>query len=206
MAHVRFVTLRFSGCLQVTFKGGVQQMHGFDNSAPLRPDFRVTITNSTAERVISVFGNASGNTITSIGFRTTTGRTYGPQGLGGGDSFQVDGLVLGFFGALDSGAISGLGVWYTPVDTSTPGDTMFKPALDMSPAYGNLVNVWTWDDTPDMGGAHPVSLPPVVGRGDCCGAKSGNEGVHHKSVGDMQEDGLGSACALSAGPLRRGTL
>ncbi len=131
-------------------------MHGTDNSAPLRPDYRVTIFNSTAERVISVFGSAAGNSITSIGFRTTKGTQYGPLGPGGGVPFQVDGLVLGFFGALDNGAISGIGVWFMPIDTSIAGDPLFLPSLEMSPAYGSLLNAWTWDDTPDLGGVHHI--------------------------------------------------
>ncbi len=125
-------------------------MHGTDNNSPLRTDGRVSITNSTAERVIRVFGTAIGSSITSIGFNTTMGRTYGsPWGAGGGDPFSLDGQVLGFFGGMQDGNISGIGVWHTPDLTST-GPTN----LEMSRAYGNLVNVWAWDDTPDLGGAH----------------------------------------------------
>ncbi len=129
-------------------------MHGTDNSTPSRPDGRVTLTNSTAERVIRVLGTQIGSSITSIGFSTSRGRTFGPWGTGGGDPFSVDGQLLGFFGGLQDGNISGIGVWYTPDVTSTvPTNT------EMTPAYRNLVTVWTWDDTPDLGSAHILTSP-----------------------------------------------
>jgi hypothetical protein len=136
-------------------------MHGTDNEWPARPDWRVTITNSSTERFIGVFGTAVGSSITSIGFKTSRGTTHGPLGAGGGTTFSVDGQVLGFFGALKDGALSGIGVWYTPV---VPGVLLFPTNLEKTPAYGAVVNVWTWDDTPDMGGAaHPFSLPLLAG-------------------------------------------
>jgi hypothetical protein len=150
----QFLRIHWSCYLQITFKGATQQMHGTDNGFPARPDGRVTISNSTAERVIRVFGTQTGSTITSIGFSTTRGRTFGPWGTGGGDPFSVDGQLLGFFGGLQDGAVSGIGVWYTPDVASTVPTNM-----EMSPAYGNLVNVWTWDDTPDLGGAHIMTSP-----------------------------------------------
>jgi hypothetical protein len=124
-------------------------MHGSDLDNPLRPTGRTSNLNATAEQVTSVFGTASGSSITSIGFNTSRGRTFGgPWGAGGGEPFQVDGQVLGFFGALNNGAISGVGVWYTlAVASGVPA------SLAMSPAYGALRNVWTWDDRPDLGGA-----------------------------------------------------
>jgi hypothetical protein len=129
-------------------------MHGTDNNTPFRTDGRVTITNSTSERVIRVFGTQIGSSISSIGFSTSTGRTLGPWGSGGGDPFSVDGQLLGFYGGLQDGAVSGIGVWYTPDVTATVPTNM-----EMTPAYGNLVNVWTWDDTPDLGGEHPFISP-----------------------------------------------
>ncbi len=86
-----------------------------------------------------------------LGFKSSRGTTYGPFGAGGGTRFSVDGQVLGFFGALKDGALSGIVVWYTP---TVPGSLLFPTNLEMTPAYGAVVNVWTWDDTPDMGGAH----------------------------------------------------
>jgi hypothetical protein len=79
---------------------------------------------------------------------------------GDGGPFSVDGLVLGFVGALENGVLSGIGVWYLPVSTSPPGPIVLPVTfLEMSPAYGNLVNVWAWDDTPDWGGAHDLFSP-----------------------------------------------
>jgi hypothetical protein len=124
-------------------------MHGTNSLLGATPVY--TRLESDDERLVNVFGTSSGNSITSIGFRTTKGSILGPWGSGIGGSFSVDGLVLGFFGALQSGAISGLGVWYTPEITFT-----IPASLEMTPAYGNLVNVWTWDDTPDMSGAPPL--------------------------------------------------
>jgi hypothetical protein len=146
-------------CVQVTFKGGTQQMHGWDYGAFGRPDLRVTITNTSAEQIINVFGTATGSRVTSIGFKTSKGTTYVTMGPGEGSPFSVDGLVLGFVGALENGALSGIGVWYLPMSTSPPGPVALPvTSLEMSAAYGNLVNVWAWDDTPDWGGARPLFL------------------------------------------------
>jgi hypothetical protein len=73
------------------------------------------MVNISAEHIIRVFGTVSGNSITSIGFRSTKGFIYGPYGPGSGEPFTVDGLVLGFFGALNNRVLSGIGVWYTPM-------------------------------------------------------------------------------------------
>jgi hypothetical protein len=138
-------------------------MHGLDDGAPGRPELRVTIANTSAEQVIGVFGTATGSRVTSIGFRTSRGITIAPIGRGDGWSFSVDGLVVGFFGALESGSgvLSGVGVWYLPLTTMIPGAVPLpSTSLEMSPAYGNLWNVWTWDDTPDMGGAPVFSHLP----------------------------------------------
>jgi hypothetical protein len=135
-------------------------MHGTDNGVRTRPDISVNLPQDV--QVISVFGSANGSSVTSIGFNLSNGDAY-DFGPGDGDPFSVDGLFLGFYGALQDttvstskgkgaplgGAISGIGVHYTEVTSTLP-----KPPWKMSPAYGNLVNVWTWDDTPDMGGAH----------------------------------------------------
>jgi hypothetical protein len=123
------------------------------------------MTNTSAEQVIRVFGTVDGSTITSIGFKTSRGMTYALSGLGNGEPFSVYGLVLGFFGGpLENGAMSGVGVWYTPLGGPNPWPTPVPLPLDyleMSPAYGNLSNVTTWDDTtPDMGGAQTSSCPP----------------------------------------------
>jgi hypothetical protein len=113
------------------------------------------MSNTSAEQIISVFGTANGSSITSLGFKTSTGGTYAPWGPGQGDPFAVDGLILGFFGALEDGAISGLGVWYTPTTTFKPGQLPLRMNyLEMSAAFGDMSSVATWDDsTPDMGGA-----------------------------------------------------
>jgi hypothetical protein len=166
------LTLHLLHCLQVTFKGGVPEMHGTDNGKPATPDW-IYISPSTLgidEQLISMFGSASGSSVTTIGFTTKTGTILGPYGAIGSDGvpFAVYGLLLGFFGALKDGAISGTGAWYTPEVTST-----FPRSGEMSPAYGNLVNVWSWDDTPDMGGAHhPFPVPDVASR--MCGTSSSN--------------------------------
>jgi hypothetical protein len=138
-------------------------MHGSDNGVPSRPDARAAFADSVADRINNVFGSARGNNISSIGFRTARGSTYGPYGPGSSLNFSVDGHLLGFFGVLANGIISGIGVWYTPIVASTPGTPPFQMKLEMSPAYGSLSNVWTWDDTPNMGGAHFL-LNPVDGR------------------------------------------
>jgi hypothetical protein len=100
-------------------------MRGSDNGQSARPDFRVTMANTSAEQVIRVFGTVTGSTITSIGFRTTRGTTHAPFGPGYGESFLVDGLLLGFFGALENGAISGIGVWSTPMGDPTRGQGQY---------------------------------------------------------------------------------
>jgi hypothetical protein len=129
-------------------------MHGINSLVGATSVY--TKLDSSNERFVNVFGTATGCSITSIGFKTTKGRTFGPWGSGFGGPFSVDGLVLGFYGALQKGAISGLGVWYTPEITFT-----IPAFLEMTPAYGNLVNVWTWDDTPDMSGVpHLFSTVP----------------------------------------------
>jgi hypothetical protein len=129
-------------------------MHGTNNGFPSRPDVFVPPISILVEQITKVVGSASGNSITSIGFRTSRGTTYGPWGVGGGEPFEIDGLLVGLFGALEDGEISGIGVWYTPTVTFTPGINPFPMFLEMSPAVGDLTNVWTWDDTPDMSGAH----------------------------------------------------
>jgi hypothetical protein len=136
-------------------------MHGTDYGAPGRPDWRVPITNTSAEQLVNVFGTATGNRVTSIGFKSSRGTVYGPMNPGDGRAFAIDGLVLGFFGALENGAISGIGVWYMPLSAATqvPVPLPVTTSQEMSPAYGNLWNVWTWDDTPNMGGALHPSLP-----------------------------------------------
>jgi hypothetical protein len=115
------------------------------------------MSNTSAEQVISVVGTFSGSTINSIGFKTFRGNkqvTYGP---GYGEQFSVDGLLLGFFGALENGAISGIGVWYTTMGGPNPWPQPFPiplTYLEMSPAYGSLSNAVPWDDTIlDLGGA-----------------------------------------------------
>jgi hypothetical protein len=134
-------------------------MHGIIESDYTRPEGRVFITPGSDERVIRMFGTVSGGRITSIGFNTTRGRTFrGPYGSGGGEPFLFDGQVVGFFGAPASGALSGLGVWYTPTVTSTTVPKAIPTYLEMSPAYGNLGSVLRWDDTPNMGGAHQPCL------------------------------------------------
>jgi hypothetical protein len=129
-------------------------MHGSDRGTPFRPDGSFSLLSITVEQIIRVFGSANGSSITSIGFRTSRHRTFGPWGVGGGEPFVVDGLVVGFFGARNDKDVSGIGVWYTPTVTFTPGINPFPMFLEMSPAFGDLTNVWTWDDTPDMSGAH----------------------------------------------------
>jgi hypothetical protein len=110
--------------LQVTLRGSTQAgpVRGSDNGERFRPDGRVLLTSGSEERIIRMFGTASDSSITSIGFNTTSGRTFmSPWGVGGGQPFSVDGLLLGFSGALDNGVLSGIAAWYTPVLTSTPG-------------------------------------------------------------------------------------
>ncbi len=132
-------------------------MHGTDLNQPSRPDWKTFSSFSSDSQIINVFGTTSG-AITSIGFKTIQGTVIGPIGAGGGDAFSMDGLLLGFFGALQNNATSGIGVWYMP------GNAAFPLSLEMSPAYGNLTSTWAWDDTPDMGGAHHLlSLPGVTG-------------------------------------------
>jgi hypothetical protein len=126
-------------------------MHGSKNGRPLRPDFRIEFKGSAAGQIIGITGTVNAGAITSITLRTSTGIIRGPIGGGGGQPFSVDGLVLGFFGAFDKGAIAitGIGVWYTPELIST-----FPTGLEMTPAYGNLDNTWAWQDTLNLGGAH----------------------------------------------------
>jgi hypothetical protein len=148
-------------------------MHGSDYGAAGRPDWRMSIANVTADQIINVFGTATESRVTSIGFRTFRGRTIAPMGPGDGWPFSVDGLVVGFFGGLEngSGALSGIGVWYLPLMTSPPGPVPLPVmSLEMSPAYGNLANTWTWDDTPDMGGMLCSFSPPkfVVRKNNHC--------------------------------------
>jgi hypothetical protein len=126
------------------------------------------MSNTSAEQVISVFGTFSGSTITSIGFKTTRGNTHPTYVPSYGEPFSVEGLLLGLFGSLENGMISGLGIWYMPMGGSNPWP---RPVplpltyLEMSPAYGGLSNADTWDDTtPDMGGkrfllAHTINRP-----------------------------------------------
>jgi hypothetical protein len=146
-------------------------MRGSDYGQPARPDVRVGMTNTSAEQVIRVFGTFNGSTITHIGFKSTRGLTYGQSGPGYGEAFSVDGLVLGFFGALENGVISGIGVWYTPLGGPNPWPGPVPLPLiylEMSPAYGNLSNSAMWDDsTPDMGGAHISSRPLMQDRRRC---------------------------------------
>jgi hypothetical protein len=148
-------------------------MQGSDNGAPGRPDLRVTMANTSAEQVIRVFGTVSGSNITSIGFRSTRGITHGPSGAGYGDPFSVDGLLLGFFGALENGMVSGVGVWFTPISGPNPWPGPWPlpvTYLEMSPAYGGLSNAVAWDDTTlDMGGAY------ITSRLDTC---SSNEPIY----------------------------
>jgi hypothetical protein len=117
-------------------------MRGNDMGRPIRPDFRLSL-NATDERVISVFGTAFLSTIRSFGVSTSKGRTLGPFGAGRGPPFKVDGLVLGFFGALRNGDLSGIEVWYTPGLAST-----FPTSAEMSAAPGNQLDVGPWDDGP----------------------------------------------------------
>jgi hypothetical protein len=137
--------------LQIAFKGAAEQMHGSNNDVKSRPDWTVPFTNGSSMRVINVFGTASANSITSIGFNMSNGRSFGPWGEGGGEPFRVAGLLLGFFGAPQVGAISGIGVWHMlEIPTS----------LEMSPAQRTFPRVWTWDDLPDTDGAeHLLQLP-----------------------------------------------
>jgi hypothetical protein len=173
MPYQVHVTQDSSCCLQITLKGGSQQMRGSDNGLPTRPDFRVTMANTSAEQVIRVFGTVTGSTITSIGFITSRGTTNAPFGPGPGEPFSVDGLLLGFYGALENGAISGIGVWSTPMGGPNPWPGPVPLPLiylEMSPAYGNLSNVAMWDDTtPDMGGAHIFSPPLLQDPRHCAG-------------------------------------
>jgi hypothetical protein len=137
-------------------------MHGIDSGTMARPDLKVTMTNTSAEQVIRVFGTVRGSTITSIGFSTTR-TVIGPIGASDGQPFSIHGLVLGFLGALENGVLSGIGVWYTPLGGSNPWPRPFPlplTYLEMSPAYGSLSNAATWDDTTsDMGGVH-ISFRP----------------------------------------------
>jgi hypothetical protein len=135
-------------------------MHGTFYNQRDRPDYKTPNAFSNDDWIIGVFGTAN-TVITSIGFNTSKGLVLGPIPTGGGvgDPFFVHGTLLGFFGALQDGAISGFGVWYSP------GTSRIPMSMEMSPAYGNLINTWAWDDTPDMGGAHHLfSLFHVVGR------------------------------------------
>ncbi len=131
-------------------------MRGYDNGARGRPDGDVRLTEGSQAQIISMFGNATSNSITSIGFTLSTGRKFGPWGVGGNGSFLVDGLLLGFFGALENGAISGIGAWYMP--TAAPP---FPTSLETSPAYANHSSMWTWGDSSYMDGAH---YPLVIFR------------------------------------------
>jgi hypothetical protein len=136
-------------------------MHGTDNDEPSRHQWRSPLINSTDEWVSGVFGTTSGSSITSIGFTTSKGRSFGgPWGAGGGEPFSFFGLLLGFFGALEGWNLSGIGAWYTPSAIFTPGAVMFPRSLERSPAYGSQTNVWTWDDTPNTSGAAPRTFSP----------------------------------------------
>jgi hypothetical protein len=132
-------------------------MHGSDYDAPARSD-KTWSMRPAEEWLTGMFGTIRGSSITSIAFKTSKARMYGPIGSGGGQPFSFEGLLLGFYGALDSGSLSGIGAWYTPTATFTPGPIMFPRSLERSPAYGNLTNVWTWDDVPDTSGAHHLCL------------------------------------------------
>jgi hypothetical protein len=158
-------------------------MRGSDDGLPSRPDFRVTIRNTSAEQFNRVFGTVTGSTITSIGFRTTRGVTYGPFGLGYGEPFSVEGLVLGFFGALDNGAISGFGVWYMAMGGPNPWPVPLPfTFLEMSPAFGNVSNAAMWDDTiPDMGGVH-MFLASIGARWPTMRQAGQSFGVKHAAV------------------------
>ncbi len=158
-----YVVPQLAICLQVTFNGATQQMHGSDNGFPRRPDWDVPFSNGSNARVIRMFGTARGSRVTSIGFKTSKRRTHGPWGDGGGEQFLVDGEVLGFFGAIKSGSISGIGVWYA---ATAAGIFPVDPKLPTT-AYGNLSDVWTANDARNRGGAHqnfsfPICLLKII--------------------------------------------
>jgi hypothetical protein len=109
---------------QVTLRGSTQAgpVRGSDYGEPWRPNGRVLLTSGSEERIIRMFGTATSSSITSIGFNTTRGRTFfSPWGVGGGQPFVVDGLLLGVSGGLDNGTLSGIAAWYTPLPIYTPG-------------------------------------------------------------------------------------
>ncbi|KAK3119622.1 hypothetical protein QOZ80_9AG0672920 [Eleusine coracana subsp. coracana] len=89
--------------MEVNHKAGTWGLpHSFGSTA-----VRATINLSVEEHVISVegtigrFGSVPNSVITSLRFRTNTGRTYGPYGSESGTSFSIpaaSGCIAGFWG------------------------------------------------------------------------------------------------------------
>jgi hypothetical protein len=139
-------------CLKVTFKGGAQHAHAPDCAVHSRPDWEIRPFDLNDARLTRMVGTSSGSSVTSIGFRSNKNTIFGPWGGGGGgQNFSVDGEVLGFFGALRSGSISGMGVWYTPTVTAS-----FPASRELPSVYQTLSEMWTWEDVPESGGAHQL--------------------------------------------------
>lgn len=99
------------------------------------------VTMAPGEQIVQVFGR-SGTLIDAIGFKTSYGRSLGPWGGTGGGDYQVNGVVVGFFGGTVSGNIGALGVY-----TSTSGRIKY-------PNYwGSYDRARTgWDDGPNYSG------------------------------------------------------
>jgi hypothetical protein len=131
-------------------------MHGSDNGFPRRPDGDVPFLNGNTFRGIRMFGTATDSRVTSIGFQTTKGRTYGPWGGGGGGTFSVEGNVLSFFGALQNRSVSGIGLWYLPIATA-----MFTASLESPLLVGKLSEPLAGDDVFGIEGARKHFLVPL---------------------------------------------
>jgi hypothetical protein len=94
------------------------------------------------EVVTQVFGGA-GVLLNRIGFRTSMGRIAGPWGGSGGSNSTLNGVVVGFHGAILFDSVASIGV-YTLESARVGGITVGSSLFS---------NVTLWDDGPQ----YPVS-------------------------------------------------
>lgn len=108
------------------------------NKITPRPDAYASL--APGEQIVQVFGTAD-SLVTSIGFRTSYGRTLGPWGGTGSSSYQVNGVAAGLFGRITpEGTFGSIGVY-----TTLTGRSKY-------PTYWGSLNGRGWDGGPSYPG------------------------------------------------------
>jgi hypothetical protein len=136
----------FRGSGQVTYVDGMVSMQG---SSGGRSNSDGSVQLARGEVIVGMFGTVSGY-LNSIGFKTSSGNTFGPFGGTDGSQFQVFGVPIGFFGGTRNNIMGAIGFYsfqgsraqYTQLWGLNVGD------------YGSVA----WDDGPGQAGRAAVAM------------------------------------------------